>query len=655
MSAKNKKKLRKKMAFKSKQDDCSICLDAVTNRAFTNTCFHSFCFRCLVEWSSVKSVCPLCKQPFKTIFHGVKSEDDYEEYQVLSDQPALVNRSNEAQRRFRYRTTMDTQNLHAFHQRQQQNMALIYGRMQQFIRQQQRMLPRDVRREVYRCNKWVRPNADRRTVRTTSPEFFKSNPTSVHRLVPWLNRELKAIIRDLRELDLQIILRIILKMITRVEILSARFRDHMQPFLGRNTMHFVHEFYHFASSPRSMAAYDNEAVYDNHNNQNQTPIEIDSPDTPVHNDDSDSDVIIMPTPENPTIVIDDEDVTSSNFDDETPGHSSWDTPMVHLRPKYHHLPRTADNESSSHTDDSPISDVSVSLDIVSDNDITTSSSISSSSYSQQCHHGEHHRHQPSDNSPESVSQNNHRQCLQRKQEVEQFVFVTSSESESENELQSRSRYCNNKENDFDVSYSDTASEILIDSDESCGRSHAIARCSTGNTVESSDDIATSSTSSSTQPKQANVRKHISISSTDMSYNDTDSEEHCEYRRKRKYWQSKRKKVNRSRNDEQTSIPYGSSSSSHSSECSGNKIRRKHSLKRKRRNKPKSVSTVSDNVDDLAADISQAISSSSSYENYSEFIDDYRNLSGSATAEQQLRERIMYKQQKNKRKQKRKNR
>lgn len=34
--------------------NCSICLGAVMNKAFTNSCVHQFCFTCLKKWSEVK-------------------------------------------------------------------------------------------------------------------------------------------------------------------------------------------------------------------------------------------------------------------------------------------------------------------------------------------------------------------------------------------------------------------------------------------------------------------------------------------------------------------------------------------------------------------------------------------------------------------------
>ncbi|KAI0209506.1 E3 ubiquitin-protein ligase Topors, partial [Lamellibrachia satsuma] len=64
----------------SPNNNCPICLGQLENKSFTDSCFHTFCFVCLLEWSKVKAVCPLCKQQFKSIIHSVRSIEDYDQY-----------------------------------------------------------------------------------------------------------------------------------------------------------------------------------------------------------------------------------------------------------------------------------------------------------------------------------------------------------------------------------------------------------------------------------------------------------------------------------------------------------------------------------------------------------------------------------------------
>ena len=65
--------------------NCSICLGKLINTSFTDSCLHQFCFTCLLQWSKIKTECPLCKQTFKSIIHNVRSEEDYDQYHVPRD------------------------------------------------------------------------------------------------------------------------------------------------------------------------------------------------------------------------------------------------------------------------------------------------------------------------------------------------------------------------------------------------------------------------------------------------------------------------------------------------------------------------------------------------------------------------------------------
>ncbi|XP_076019304.1 uncharacterized protein LOC143010700 [Genypterus blacodes] len=64
----------------SPDSKCPICLDRFNNLAYLDRCLHRFCFPCIQEWSHNKAECPLCKQPFTSILHSVRAEDDFKEY-----------------------------------------------------------------------------------------------------------------------------------------------------------------------------------------------------------------------------------------------------------------------------------------------------------------------------------------------------------------------------------------------------------------------------------------------------------------------------------------------------------------------------------------------------------------------------------------------
>uniref|UniRef100_A0A3B5M4K7 E3 ubiquitin-protein ligase Topors n=1 Tax=Xiphophorus couchianus TaxID=32473 RepID=A0A3B5M4K7_9TELE len=55
----------------SPDSKCPICLDVFHNMSYLDRCLHKFCFRCILEWSKNKPECPLCKQPFRSIYHKI--------------------------------------------------------------------------------------------------------------------------------------------------------------------------------------------------------------------------------------------------------------------------------------------------------------------------------------------------------------------------------------------------------------------------------------------------------------------------------------------------------------------------------------------------------------------------------------------------------
>ena len=64
------------------KEKCPICLHKFSfkSKSYASTCFHSFCFECLLEWTKVRYNCPLCKQAFERIIYDVKSTMEYKEY-----------------------------------------------------------------------------------------------------------------------------------------------------------------------------------------------------------------------------------------------------------------------------------------------------------------------------------------------------------------------------------------------------------------------------------------------------------------------------------------------------------------------------------------------------------------------------------------------
>ncbi|XP_074643120.1 uncharacterized protein LOC141900226 [Tubulanus polymorphus] len=260
--------------------ECSICLAKLENKSFTDSCLHTFCFVCLVEWSKVKPVCPLCKQPFKSIFHNIRAIDDFDQYDIPQPDPTSASSwENPGGVRFRYRTTMlpgrdrRTASFHIAHQSvaARNNEEHAYSSSSSHVgsvinarlrwRRRRQEATSDFRRMIYARETRVKPpEHSRYGFRDVSPEFYRQNPACTHRLVPWLNRELNVLLNNHRD-NVQFVLELIIDLVKRFSIRSPEFREHILTLIGSRVDHFIHEFYNFARSPYDMMAYDQRAVY----------------------------------------------------------------------------------------------------------------------------------------------------------------------------------------------------------------------------------------------------------------------------------------------------------------------------------------------------------------------------------------------------------
>ncbi|KAM8882425.1 uncharacterized protein ACB058_002218 [Synchiropus picturatus] len=95
-----------------------------------------------------------------------------------------------------------------------------------------------------------------------SAESFRCNPVALHRLRPWLRRELTVLYGAHSSL-VDIVQRFIMSCLVRHGLQEVRvLEDEMRPFLLARTNHFLHELICFARSPLSLDLYDQQAVYE---------------------------------------------------------------------------------------------------------------------------------------------------------------------------------------------------------------------------------------------------------------------------------------------------------------------------------------------------------------------------------------------------------
>ncbi|KYO35179.1 E3 ubiquitin-protein ligase Topors isoform A [Alligator mississippiensis] len=199
----------------SPDSKCPICLDRFDNVAYLDRCLHRFCFRCVQEWSKNKAECPLCKQPFHSIIHTVRAEDDFKEYILKPSENGSFASPNG--RRFRYRTTVTREHRTTSSQRSsssrrtlsppdngilfeafssqpvqqrdvgiQQMIRRLASRRQasaegRSLRQIQEQEIINFRRALYRSGVRIRSVQDGGRYREISAEFFRRNPACLHR------------------------------------------------------------------------------------------------------------------------------------------------------------------------------------------------------------------------------------------------------------------------------------------------------------------------------------------------------------------------------------------------------------------------------------------------------------------------------------------
>ncbi|XP_063975668.1 E3 ubiquitin-protein ligase Topors-like [Diachasmimorpha longicaudata] len=259
--------------------ECSICLGHLVNTSFTDSCLHQFCFTCLLQWSKIKTECPLCKQTFKSIIHNVRSEEDYDQYHVPREMVGppqvsplvdinleLINLDYEfirhvqqdpAARRFAYRTTMTPNRRLRFLPVSGPGVPTV---PREELRHRRRN-PVDYRRNVYRHGEWSTPlHGHYSGALERSVEFFRLNPYELNRLIPWINRDLQILLNG-NEPHIAYVLRTIMDSLTRYDIRSAELRDVLRPHFGIHTDHFLHELMNYARTGYDMATYDNYITY----------------------------------------------------------------------------------------------------------------------------------------------------------------------------------------------------------------------------------------------------------------------------------------------------------------------------------------------------------------------------------------------------------
>ncbi|XP_031627664.1 E3 ubiquitin-protein ligase Topors-like isoform X2 [Contarinia nasturtii] len=275
---------QRQLANRSPPPNCSICLGRIKSKCFTDNCMHQFCFSCLLEWSKVKPECPLCKQTFKSIIHNVTSEHNFEEYKVEAQQRHVnwINlpfQTAEVDMNLLFSASLPT--TYQMHRPEHLLRGADDSRRRLFqlfrhddsplIQRFAQTYPDEVyparfsgiqwRQYIYTRRLYAEPLTELNgATRDISAEFYRSNQAQMHRLMPWLHRELTCFNPDQPQ-PVSYLVQRIEHLIQTYDMTSFEFLSRIRILVPTHTEHFIHELTNFARSPYDLIGYDRFVTY----------------------------------------------------------------------------------------------------------------------------------------------------------------------------------------------------------------------------------------------------------------------------------------------------------------------------------------------------------------------------------------------------------
>uniref|UniRef100_A0A914VXN1 RING-type E3 ubiquitin transferase n=1 Tax=Plectus sambesii TaxID=2011161 RepID=A0A914VXN1_9BILA len=331
------------------KEKCPICLGVPVDESKTEACQHRFCFVCLVEWSKIKTQCPMCKTPFKKIIHNTKSDESGETCEIFDvPEPAPP---EPAQRRARFQAAMGRERSELLRQirelqtrlmimdnarrtqdpfeqmRQRYQIARMGGRSRgsgaffDFQRTRDAMMAAraeqgrrvvvdslrryqqlyddsenatreelignpDFRRLIYERGLRVLPMETEGRVRDCSPRFLCQNEAMRNRLIAWLTRELSILLHnDARRVSS--VTALIIDLLQQYDMNREEFRTRIRAQVP-HFEHFMHEFASFAQSPYDLPEYDRRCEYQR---RGTSPVPVEPGERQM--DANDSDILVV--------------------------------------------------------------------------------------------------------------------------------------------------------------------------------------------------------------------------------------------------------------------------------------------------------------------------------------------------------------------------
>ncbi|KAJ3146068.1 hypothetical protein HK101_002370, partial [Irineochytrium annulatum] len=256
---------------------CPICLQPFEDRSSLVGCGHEFCHECLLRWGEVSRACPMCKRAFDECLHRFTTDDDFYRYKFpplaaarskfpASEPPrrGIGGWTNGVARGAGRRPRAPRRDVAAELERARRRYTgendedrrrrlWVEGRV--LDGEFEEMDGEERRRFVYHHRLFARHvGAGRSGYSTTvTLERFRRDQPLRARLLPWLRRELRVLLRDV---DAELVKDLTMAVMERFDLQSDAAAGLLRPFFQERTEQFVHECTAFLRSPFEMDVWD---------------------------------------------------------------------------------------------------------------------------------------------------------------------------------------------------------------------------------------------------------------------------------------------------------------------------------------------------------------------------------------------------------------
>ncbi|XP_043707947.1 E3 ubiquitin-protein ligase Topors [Telopea speciosissima] len=277
-TANREKLILKRLVSAIQKKSCPICLSSIRYReaAVLKVCMHAYCIKCIRKWSEFKRNCPLCNKEFDSWFFNVRFSTGSFEVERLSNCSGEKKIDERAgfglDRRERFRSVIQRSRNELLSANQRSRPVPWRRSFGQF-----RSVPSDIVAE--RVVQWRASIYSRRLQAVPFPtknslvqnilgnDSVKEGLT--HRVEPWIQRELQAILGDpYPSIIVQLASSLLISSLEeKLEALSKglvfcdTFVEALRPFLCDQTNMFWHELRCFANSEFTMKTYDSVVEY----------------------------------------------------------------------------------------------------------------------------------------------------------------------------------------------------------------------------------------------------------------------------------------------------------------------------------------------------------------------------------------------------------